>query len=98
MPGTSHSVRSSLTWFSTNRGTLTVMPSRASPGACKYSARQSTPPKRRALGKACAVTLFALLELYKQGEATWLQEAPFSPITISAVEQVQRPYLIQGAA
>jgi segregation and condensation protein A len=45
-----------------------------------------------------AVTLFALLELYKQGEATWQQAAPFAPITIAAVEQAQRPYLIQGAA
>ena len=45
-----------------------------------------------------AVTLFALLELYKQGEATWQQSAPFAPITIAAVEQAQRPYLIQGAA
>lgn len=31
-----------------------------------------------------AVTLFALLELYKQGEATWEQAAPFAPITIAA--------------
>ena len=45
-----------------------------------------------------AVTLFALLELYKQGEATWQQAAPFAPIMIAAVEQAQRPYLIQGAA
>jgi len=35
MPGTSHSARSSLTWFSTNSGTVTVRPSRASPGACR---------------------------------------------------------------
>jgi segregation and condensation protein A len=31
-----------------------------------------------------AVTLFALLELYKQGEATWIQEVPFGDIAISA--------------
>ncbi len=31
-----------------------------------------------------AVTLFALLELYKAGEASWEQEAPFGPITVSA--------------
>jgi len=31
-----------------------------------------------------AVTLFALLELYKQGEANWTQEVPFGEITISA--------------
>jgi segregation and condensation protein A len=31
-----------------------------------------------------AVTLFALLELYKQGEATWTQEVPFGEIAITA--------------
>jgi segregation and condensation protein A len=31
-----------------------------------------------------AVTLFALLELYKQGEATWSQPEPFAEITIAA--------------
>jgi segregation and condensation protein A len=31
-----------------------------------------------------AVTLFALLELYKQGEATWSQDEPFGEITIEA--------------
>jgi segregation and condensation protein A len=31
-----------------------------------------------------AVTLFALLELYKQGEATWRQEVPFGDIAIVA--------------
>ena len=36
-----------------------------------------------------AVTLFALLELYKQGEATWRQPEPFGEITIQprAAEQ-----------
>jgi len=29
-----------------------------------------------------AVTLFALLELYKSGEAAWEQEVPFGPITV----------------
>jgi segregation and condensation protein A len=32
-----------------------------------------------------AVTLFAVLELYKQGELTWDQDQPFGEITISAV-------------
>jgi segregation and condensation protein A len=32
-----------------------------------------------------AVTLFALLELYKQGEATWTQDEPFGQITVDAV-------------
>ena len=31
-----------------------------------------------------AVTLFALLELYKQGEATWTQESPFGDIAIAS--------------
>jgi segregation and condensation protein A len=31
-----------------------------------------------------AVTLFALLELYKAGEAEWRQPAPFGPITVRA--------------
>jgi segregation and condensation protein A len=31
-----------------------------------------------------AVTLFALLELYKQGEATWAQDEPFGEITVAA--------------
>ena len=33
-----------------------------------------------------AVTLFALLELYKAGEATWKQELPFGPILVSTGE------------
>ncbi|HYP47099.1 MAG TPA: ScpA family protein, partial [Thermoleophilaceae bacterium] len=32
-----------------------------------------------------AVTLFALLELYKAGEASFEQEVPFGPITVSSV-------------
>jgi segregation and condensation protein A len=31
-----------------------------------------------------AVTLFALLELYKQGELTWTQTEPFAEINIAA--------------
>ncbi|MDQ6775369.1 MAG: segregation/condensation protein A [Actinomycetota bacterium] len=31
-----------------------------------------------------AVTLFALLELYKQGELSWSQDEPFGAITVSA--------------
>ena len=29
------------------------------------------------------VTVFALLELYKRGEAAWEQEEPFGPITVT---------------
>jgi segregation and condensation protein A len=35
-----------------------------------------------------AVTLFALLELYKQGELTWIQEETFGAITVQARERV----------
>jgi len=31
-----------------------------------------------------AVTLFALLQLYKAGEADWEQDEPFAPITVTA--------------
>ena len=31
------------------------------------------------------MTLFALLELYKQGEATWTQDVPFGDIAIVAI-------------
>jgi segregation and condensation protein A len=34
-----------------------------------------------------AVTLYALLELHKQGEATWEQDEPFAEITISGCAQ-----------
>jgi segregation and condensation protein A len=34
-----------------------------------------------------AVTLFALLELYKQGEATWTQHEPFGEITVQSAAQ-----------
>ncbi len=37
-----------------------------------------------------AVTLFALLELYKQGEAMWSQEVPFGTIAISAATRSPR--------
>ena len=43
-----------------------------------------------------AVTLFALLELYKQGEATWTQEVPFGDIAIAA--SVRRPRLAEAVA
>ncbi|MEA2159042.1 MAG: segregation and condensation protein [Solirubrobacteraceae bacterium] len=39
-----------------------------------------------------AVTLFALLELYKQGEASWSQPEPFGEITVTP------PALTRGAA
>ena len=38
-----------------------------------------------------AVTLFALLELYKQGEATWEQSEPLGAITIAPVARQAQP-------
>ena len=35
------------------------------------------------------VTLFALLELYKEGEARWEQEEPFADILISSTAVVE---------
>ena len=32
-----------------------------------------------------AVTLFAMLELYRKGEVTWEQSRPFGPIEVRAV-------------
>jgi segregation and condensation protein A len=37
-----------------------------------------------------AVTLFALLELYKQGELTWTQPEPFGEIRVQALTQSRR--------
>jgi segregation and condensation protein A len=42
-----------------------------------------------------AVTLFALLELYKQGEATWRQEEAFGDIAIASVAA---PAAVEGSA
>jgi segregation and condensation protein A len=36
-----------------------------------------------------AVTLYALLELYKQGEATWTQDEPFAEITVTRQAPVE---------
>ena len=38
-----------------------------------------------------AVTLFALLELYKQGDANWTQDEPFGEILIAPRAGAQRP-------
>jgi segregation and condensation protein A len=44
-----------------------------------------------------AVTLFALLELYKQGEATWTQGEPFGEITVEALRSAS-PSRLQVSA
>ena len=46
--------------------------------ARRLLARPRTPPLTQ------AITLFALLELYKAGEADWEQRGPFEPVTVSA--------------
>jgi segregation and condensation protein A len=38
-----------------------------------------------------AVTVFALLELYKRGEADWEQGEPFGPITVHAASAPAAP-------
>jgi segregation and condensation protein A len=44
------------------------------------------------------VTLFALLELYKQGEATWIQDEPFGEIAITAATPRPPEHRIRDAA
>jgi segregation and condensation protein A len=41
-----------------------------------------------------AVTLWALLELYKRGEATWEQDEPFAEITVQARERSPWPNVV----
>jgi segregation and condensation protein A len=43
-----------------------------------------------------AVTLFALLELYKRGEAAWEQAEPFGPITVRAAGMARAPSAAAG--
>jgi segregation and condensation protein A len=38
-----------------------------------------------------AVTVWALLELYKRGEASWEQDEPFGPITVRAISETMSP-------
>jgi segregation and condensation protein A len=45
-----------------------------------------------------AVTLFALLELHKRGEATWTQEEPFAPIEVRAQEPQERAHVLGASA
>jgi segregation and condensation protein A len=45
-----------------------------------------------------AVTLFAVLELYKQGELTWTQDRPFGEIVIEARRPGEDAGAIRGAA
>ncbi|HEY5427987.1 MAG TPA: segregation/condensation protein A [Solirubrobacteraceae bacterium] len=45
-----------------------------------------------------AVTLYALLELYKQGEATWIQDEPFAEITVQAMRGRDRLWPVPAPA
>ena len=45
-----------------------------------------------------AVTLFAVLELYKQGELTWTQDQPFEEIQICAAPPLPREHTAVGAS
>ena len=54
-------------------------------GRGRFSFDEAVEGADRATGPA--VTLFALLELYKRGEAAWEQPEPFGPITIRAEAQ-----------
>jgi segregation and condensation protein A len=53
---------------------------------------------RRADRVTVAVTLFALLELYKQGEATWSQDDPFGEILVSGPTEAQRAQRAEALA
>ena len=57
-------------------------------GLIRRSRRFSFDEAVRGADRTCeAVTLFALLELYKRGEASWEQSVPFGPITVVAKEE-----------
>ena len=59
--------------------------------AARAGGSRSTRRSRNADRVTVAVTLFALLELYKQGEATWTQDEPFAEITVIAVAARSAP-------
>jgi segregation and condensation protein A len=44
------------------------------------------------------VTLFALLEMYKRGEATWIQDEPFGEIVITVPEKQRQPLVAAAEA
>lgn len=64
---------------------LTHLRELLSTGACSFD-----DAVRGADRVTVAVTLFALLELHKQGEATWTQDEPFGAIAITASERPAR--------
>ena len=74
----------SATWRSRGHGGRA--PGAAARAAAPRHASASTRRSRGADRVTVAVTLFALLELYKQGEATWSQDEPFGEITIERAD------------
>ena len=70
----------------------------ASPSAWRPTSRRTTWARSFSFDEAVegadrvtvAVTLFALLELYKRGEAGWEQDEPFGPITVHAARGMSR--------
>ncbi len=44
------------------------------------------------------MTLYALLELYKQGEATWIQDEPFAEITVQSLLNTDRLRVVPAPA
>ena len=57
---------------------------RAARGCCARGAFSFDEAVRGADRMTVAVTLYALLELYKRGEAAWEQEESFGPVTVRA--------------
>ena len=72
----------SATWRS--RASRSASGSRSCASCCAAAPSPSTTPSADADRMTVAVTLFALLELYKRGEASWEQAEPFAPITVKA--------------
>ena len=93
-PGASSARRSDGCWRCPRRSACATSAPSASPspsalrtcaGCCAAGASASTRPSRGADRMTVAVTLFALLELYKRGEADWRQQESFGEVTIEAV-------------
>ena len=75
---------------SRSRASASASGSRTCARCCAAASSTSTRRSRGADRVTVAVTLFALLELYKQGEATWTQDDPFGPIAITPRDRAGR--------
>ena len=65
-------------------------------GCCAAARSRSTMRCRAPTAMTVAVTVFALLELYKRGEAGWEQDEPFGEITVRT--EAPAPHLRVAAA